>query len=95
MAIRKLLVVFTYDISRNGLRNRMSAILELHGIRVQESVFEGRMSARQAEALFSKLELILDPGDSLRMYVVPEDGRQLSRSAGGAPISPAEDYILL
>lgn len=95
MAIRKQLVVFTYDISRNGLRNRMSAILELHGIRVQESVFESRMSARQAEALFAKLELILDPGDSLRMYVIPEDGRRLSQSAGGAPISPAEDYILL
>lgn len=95
MAIRKQLVVFTYDISRNGLRNRMSSILELHGIRVQESVFESRMSARLAEALFSKLELILDPGDSLRMYVIPEDGRQLSRSAGSAPISPAEDYILL
>lgn len=95
MAIRKQLVVFTYDISRNAVRSRMSGILELHGIRVQESVFESRITARQAEFLFSKLHMILDPGDSLRMYVIPEDGRQLSRSAGGAPISPAEDYILL
>lgn len=73
----------------------MSEILELHGIRVQESVFESRMTSKQADTLFSKLQLILDPGDSLRMYVIPEDGRQLSRSAGGAPISPAEEYILL
>lgn len=95
MATRKQLVVFTYDISRNSLRNRIASVLELRGIRVQESVFECRLTARQAEALFAKLDLLLDPADSLRMYVVPEDGRLLSRSSGGAPISPAEDYILL
>lgn len=95
MASRKQLIVFTYDISRNALRNRIAEILELHGIRVQESVFESRLTAKQAQSLFSKLQLIIDPGDSLRMYVIPEDGRLLSQSAGGAPISPAEDYILL
>jgi len=95
MAARKQLVIFTYDISRDGLRTRIAGILELQGIRVQESVFESRMTARHAQAVFAKLDLLLDPGDSLRMYVVPEDGRLLSRSSGGAPISPAEDYILL
>lgn len=95
MASRRQLIVFSYDISRNSLRNRIAGVLELQGIRVQESVFESRLTTRQAEALFSKLELLLDPGDSLRMYVVPEDGRTLSRSAGGAPISPTEDYVLL
>lgn len=95
MAARGQLIVFTYDISRSSLRSRVAGVLELNGIRVQESVFESRMTARQAEALFAKLDLLLDPEDGLRMYVVPEDGRLLSRCSGGAPISSSENYILL
>lgn len=95
MAGHKQLIVISYDISRNSLRSRISGMLEKHGVRVQYSVFECRLTLTAADALFSKLDLLRDPGDSLRMYVLPEDGRKNSKSAGGAPISPAEDSFLL
>ena len=95
MAGHKQLIVFSYDVSRNSLRRKLSDLLEHQGIRVQYSVFECRMSVAAANALFSKLDLLLDPGDSLRMYVLPKDGREESKSSGGAPISAAEDYYLL
>ncbi|PWW03813.1 CRISPR-associated protein Cas2 [Hoeflea marina] len=95
MAGHRQLIVISYDISRDSLRNRVSGMLEKLGVRVQYSVFELRLTQAAADALFSRLDLLRDPGDSLRMYVLPEDGRKNSKSAGGAPISPAEDYFLL
>lgn len=95
MAGRKQLIVFTYDVSKDRTRNRIADLLERHGIRVQYSVFECRMDMENANSLFSKLELLIDPEDSIRMYVIPEDGRVKSLACGGAPISEAQDYYLL
>nr|WP_321444804.1 CRISPR-associated endonuclease Cas2 [uncultured Cohaesibacter sp.] len=95
MAGRKQLIVFTYDVSKDRIRTKIADILERQGIRVQYSVFECRMDMENANALFSKLELLIDPEDSIRMYVIPEDGREKSRAFGGAPISEAQDFYLL
>jgi CRISPR-associated protein Cas2 len=95
MAGHKHLIVFAYDIQRDSLRNRIATILEQRGVRVQYSVFECRMTVEAAEILLSKMDLLRETGDSIRMYVIPEDGRRRSRAAGGAPISAAEDYYLL
>lgn len=94
MSEREQLVVFCYDVSKNSLRARISAVLEQFGTRVQFSVFECRMRPEKASRLLSKLDLLLDPGDSVRMYVIPEDGRRLSKSAGGAPIAEKSEFWL-
>ncbi len=94
MAERQQLVVFCYDISRNSLRTRISAVLERFGTRVQYSVFECRLKPEKAARLLSKLDLMRDPDDSIRMYVIPEDGRKLSDVAGGAPMAEKSEFWL-
>jgi len=94
MSERSQLVVFTYDISEDRQRSKVSKVLENFGTRVQFSVFECRLTASKAKALLARLDLLRDSGDSIRMYVVPEHGRLLSQSAGGAPISEKTDFWL-
>lgn len=94
MAGREQLAVFCYDVSRDSTRNRIAAVLERFGTRVQFSVFECRLKASKAEAVSSTLDVMRDPGDSVRMYVVPEDGRRASRAAGGAPIAERSGVLL-
>jgi CRISPR-associated protein Cas2 len=95
MPARDQLVVFAYDISKNGLRSRISAVLERFGTRVQYSIFECRMPVEKATKLHERLGLMRDPGDSIRMYVIPEDGRRLSRASGGAPVAEKSEFWLL
>lgn len=89
------LLVFCYDVGRDSVRNRIADKLEEHGVRVQYSVFECRMTVSAGRKLLSRLDLLKDPDDGIRMYVIPEDGRRQSAVAGGAPIAEKSDFILL
>lgn len=93
--MRDTLFVFAYDISDDRLRRRVSGILEKQGTRVQESVFEVRTVQTRADALLTRLDRLRAPGDRLRMYAIPEDGRVRSRQVGGAPIGEASEFWLL
>lgn len=95
MAGREQLVVFSYDVSKDSRRARIAAVLERFGTRVQYSVFECRLKPEKAARLLSKLDLMRDPDDRIRMYVIPEDGRRLSDAAGGAPIAEKSEFWLL
>jgi CRISPR-associated protein Cas2 len=95
MTARRQLIVFCYDVSKATLRDKMARVLERFGTRVQESVFECRMTMAEAERLFRQLDLVRDPDDGLRMYVIPEDARALARAVGGAPISEKTEFWLL
>lgn len=88
--------VLCYDISSDKRRRRVAAILEDHGTRVQESVFEGRMSSSRLARIVDKVKDRLEANDSLRIYTVGKSGERLSIVVGeGAPMETATGYWLL
>lgn len=95
MTAPMLTIVISYDICGASTRRRVSGLLEERMVRVQKSVFEGRLRADAAGRLFDDAEMLLEDGDSLRMYVLSATGRAKSRVAGGAPLPEEGDYWLL
>ena len=95
MADRPMLMVFAYDVVRNPVRARVAALLEDSAVRVQDSVFEARLTRAAADRLFDRLSRLIEPGDLLRMYGVAAVGRERSRSAGGAPLPEDGDYWIV
>jgi CRISPR-associated protein Cas2 len=96
MADRPMLMVIAYDIVRPRTRARVADLLEDHAVRVQDSVFEARMTQKAADRLFRKIERLIDGDtDSLRMYAVTAAGLERSRAAGGAPLPEDGDYWIV
>lgn len=94
MAETEMVMVFCYDISDARVRRRVAGVLEERAVRVQESVFEARLTPRRAQALFRTAARELGRGDSLRLYAVSAAGMRVSRSAGGAPLPEDHDFYL-
>jgi CRISPR-associated protein Cas2 len=95
MARPQHLYVFAYDIERDASRSKVADILSEKLVRVQFSVFEGRLTRGEAETLAKEAALRIGPDDSLRCYCIPEAGRRLSFTHGGPPIAEAGDFWLL
>lgn len=95
MAQRKLLYVFAYDVHKDSVRRKVSALLEESLARVQMSVFEGHMTRVEAERTSLQVLALLDEGDSLRAYALTPQGLKHSIAHGGAPIAEPHDYWLL
>jgi CRISPR-associated protein Cas2 len=95
MATSRMLTVFCYDIARDKVRRRVAALLEDVAVRVQESVFEARMTTRRAEDVAQRIGLLMDPGDQLRVYAVPAMAIRHCRVEGsGVPIEEQDFYLL-
>jgi CRISPR-associated protein Cas2 len=92
---REAVWVYAYDIAADRIRRRVAAVLEEHGTRVQESVFEVHGSEAQAGRLLARLEALIDGGDRLRMYCLNADGRRRSRAVGGTPLPEETEFWLL
>jgi CRISPR-associated protein Cas2 len=95
MSQAKHLVIFSYDVSRDSVRRKISKLLEEQGSRVQYSVFECRMTEAKGKLILRQLELVKDEHDSVRMYILDEFGRAASQQVGGAPISEKSEFWLL
>lgn len=93
--MRTLTIVMTYDISSARTRRKVSQLLEDVMVRVQKSVFEARLNSVAANRLFDAAEMVLEEGDSLRMYVMSRTGLEKSRTAGGAPLPEEGAFWLL
>ncbi|MBM7846596.1 CRISPR-associated endonuclease Cas2 [Herpetosiphon giganteus] len=65
-----MLYLISYDIAVDKRRTRIAKILEGFGQRVQYSVFECDLTAKQYSKLRGKLHKVLRPadGDNLRTY---------------------------
>ncbi len=88
----EMLTVFTYDVSSDRRRRRVAHLLEDVATRVQDSVFEARLTKARAESLSQRLAAELGEGDSLRVYVLAADGESRSRTFGdGPPLEPDVD----
>ena len=95
MARGEMLTVFTYDVSADRRRRRVAKLLENAATRVQDSVFEARLTKARAEALSQRISAELGEGDSLRVYVLSADGETRSRIFGdGPPLETDEGYWL-
>ena len=95
MARGEMLTVFSYDVSSDRRRRKIAKLLEDAATRVQYSVFEVRMTQQRAQALCQRLASLLGDGDSLRVYVIGQDGEKRSRVFGdGAPFESPEGYWL-
>lgn len=88
-------MIFSYDISDDKRRRRISKILIDRLVRVQRSVFEGRLSKVEATRLANKTLPFLDRGDSLRVYCVTPEGMESSFCHGPQPMAEAQDFWLL
>ncbi len=63
-----MLYVVAYDIGDDKRRTRVADELENWGRRVQFSVWECDLEAKQADELIERLRREMRTGDSLRMY---------------------------
>jgi CRISPR-associated protein Cas2 len=95
VADRPMLMVIAYDIVRARTRARVADLLEEHAVRVQDSVFEARLTRAAATRLFARAKRLIEPADSLRMYAVTAAGLERSQVAGGAPLPDDADYWIV
>lgn len=88
--------VISYDIVCNKNRNRVAEILKDHGIRVQKSVFECRLSGHSLDNLLKKLESIIDKKeDSILIYILCEACLKQNRFIGIEPVREDKDFRVL
>lgn len=92
---RTQLYVIAYDISDNKRRRRVATLLEARAARVQDSVFEERMTSRTAYALFAQLKALCTPDDCVRLYPVPDAALPHAFALGGPAIAAACRYWLV
>lgn len=95
MADRPMLMIIAYDVVRAKVRARVADMLEDHAVRVQDSVFEARLTRAAADRLFDKVKRLIDETDSLRMYAVTATGLERSRVQGGAPLPEDGSYWIV
>ena len=91
----EMLYVVCYDIQKDWVRERVADLLGEYLVRVQKSVFEGRMTDRQAGALTRKAARLIGPDDSLRAYAISVAGLKRSLAYGLQPLPEPHDYYLL
>jgi CRISPR-associated protein Cas2 len=60
--------VVAYDIADDARRNRLAAVLEAHGERVQYSVFECRLDEGELQRLRDRVRALIVTDDSVRWY---------------------------
>lgn len=87
--------VFCYDIERDRDRTKVADLLSNHLVRVQKSVFEGRMAREDAYRLARKVVRRLGLSDSLRVYCIEVGGLEKSFAFGPQPLPEQHDFYLV
>jgi CRISPR-associated protein Cas2 len=88
--------ILCYDISCNKRRRRVATLLEDQGTRVQESVFEARLTDRKLRTLIKYLSRHLAATDNLRVYTIGKSGEQHCTVLGmGIPIEIETGFWLV
>ena len=88
--------IICYDISDNRKRNRVATLLESMGQRVQKSVFECHLTAKEIETTREKLakEINMET-DSVRIFNLCENCRRATRVIGTGIYTTDEKIIIL
>lgn len=87
--------VIVYDIADDRRRRKVASVLVDQAVRVQESVFEARLTNRQVEALLLSLRTLISTDDSVRVYVVADAVLKDCRNEGGPAISDGGRFWLM
>jgi CRISPR-associated protein Cas2 len=95
MPDRPQLRLIVYDIANDRRRRKVAALLEKRAARVQESVFEARLSQAQLTRLRHRLDAVLAPEDSLRIYTVPDAALTRCHIQGGPMLADGARYWLI
>lgn len=95
MPDRPNLRLIVYDIADNRRRRKVVALLEERAARVQESVFEARLSESQLTKLRRKLAAVLTEDDSLRIYSIPDKALRRCHIQGGPMLADGARYWLI
>ena len=95
MPDRPQLRLIVYDIGNDRRRRKVAALLEERAARVQEGVFEARLSQAQLTRLCSKLDAVIGPEDSLRIYTVPDVALRRCHIRGGPMLADGARYWLI
>lgn len=95
MARPEHLYVFCYDIVKDGIRAKVAKRLETDLVRVQDSVFEGRLTAAEAQGLATTTGAMIEDADSLRVYAVTAAGLKGSFVKGPRPLPEPQGYYIL
>ena len=92
-----MFILVSYDIPVDKRRNKIAQILEDYGTRVQYSVFECDLSARQIDKLIKELtEVMNEAEDSLRLYRLCADCVKTIKALGQAePPQPTPDVFIV
>jgi CRISPR-associated endonuclease Cas2 len=77
--------VFAYDVVEDRIRNQIADELLEHGIRVQNSVFELRLTKSSANRLWMRIRGMALIHDTLRMYKIPTSTFEDIRAQNGPP----------
>ncbi len=90
-----MLALVVYDIPDNRRRYQLSKLLEGHGRRVQESVFECFLTQAEMERLYQQIAGRLNPQeDNVRIYWVPPKALAKTKTIGSEkPAPPPSSYI--
>ena len=95
MPDRPHLRVITYDIADNRRRRKVVAILEDRAARVQESVFEARLTKAQLTRMEGRLRAVLTADDSLRIYTIPDAALPNCKVQGGPMLADGSRFWLI
>jgi len=95
MADARYVRVFAYDVANDRVRAKVAAALEEVAVRVQYSVFEGRLTQRQLNRVMRRIEPLFEQGDKLRVYTLSDRMLASCRGIGGAPLPERHDFWLL
>lgn len=94
MSDRPLLRLIVYDIADRRRRRKVAGALEDIAARVQESVFEARLSAAQLKRLRKRLSALIAEPDSLRIYTIPDAALPRCYVQGGPMIADGARFYL-
>ena len=92
-----MLILVSYDVPDDRRRTRLAHALKDFGERVQYSVFECRLTAKQLDRLRERVEGLIDPGeDRLRIYTLCREcqGRIENLGTGTVLLEDPDVYLL-
>jgi CRISPR-associated protein Cas2 len=96
MATGRQLRILCYDISCDKRRRRVAALLEEDCNRVQESVFEARLTQRKVRSIVDQACTLIEGCDSFRVYTIGRTGEGACEVRGsGIPIESEASFWLL
>jgi CRISPR-associated protein Cas2 len=93
-----MLYLISYDISIDKRRTKLAKLLEGHGQRVLESVFECDLSEQEYALLRRKLNrrIKVEEGDRLRIYrLCGNCVRQIVIIGDGPPVERSQDVYIV